>query len=147
MYQPNMLNKIHKQLFAKFQRNGILLQQKDYNSYGAGSYKAYWKTSFAETVEHREDYGRLPNRSSYDPNEDMKLRTQACPEWDFYNFRNLMWLFTFRIMTDYMLRGSQEVYDSTRIEKILLLVVYSLSCFSLITAYVAKILRLRSQTN
>jgi hypothetical protein len=109
MYQPNTLEKIHKQLFAEFRRNGILLQQKDYNSYGAGSYKAYWKSLFAETVEHREDFGRLPNRSSYDPNEELKLRTRACPEWDFTNFRDLMWLFTFRIMTDYMLRGSQEV--------------------------------------
>jgi hypothetical protein len=109
MYQPNMLEKIHKQLFAEFRRNGILIQQKDYNNYGSGSYKAYWKSLFAETVQHREDFGRLPNRSSYDPNEDVKLRKHACPEWDFTNFRDLMFLFTFRIMTDYMLRGSQEV--------------------------------------
>jgi hypothetical protein len=30
MHQPNMLDKIHKQLFAKFQRNSILIQQKEY---------------------------------------------------------------------------------------------------------------------
>lgn len=109
MYQPNTLEKIHKQLFAEFRRNGILLQQKDYTNYGTGSYKAYWKTVFAETVSHREDFGRLPNRSAYDPNEDVKLRTCASPAWDFHDFRDLMWLFTFRVMTDYMLRGSQEV--------------------------------------
>jgi hypothetical protein len=108
-YQPNTLEKIHKQLFAEFRRNSIYLQQRDFKHFGAGSYKAYWKTRMAATVEHRDDYGRLPNRSTYDVNEEWKLRNKASPPWDFTNFKDLMWLFTFRVMTDYMLRGAKEV--------------------------------------
>jgi hypothetical protein len=108
-YQPNTLEKIHKQLFAEFRRNSIYIQQRDFKHYGAGSYKAYWKTRMAATVEQRDDYGRLPNCSTYDVNEEWKLRNQASPPWDFTNFKDLMWLFTFRVMTDYMLRGAKEV--------------------------------------
>jgi hypothetical protein len=49
-YQPNTLEKIHKQLFAEFRQNSIYIQQRDFKHYGSGSYKAYWKTRMAATV-------------------------------------------------------------------------------------------------
>ncbi len=54
-YQPNTLEKIHKQLFAKFRCNSIYIQQRDFKHRGACSYKAYRKMWMAATVEHRDD--------------------------------------------------------------------------------------------
>jgi hypothetical protein len=82
-YQPNTLEKIHKQLFAEFQKNSIYLQQRDFKQYGAGSYKAYWKTRMAATKcgkEARQRLWRTITSFACSSSDDM-----PCPErcWSF----------------------------------------------------------------
>lgn len=109
MLQPNTISTYFKALFAQFHRNGIEYTQLDYKNGGPGTYTAVVKGKMANACKHIDDYGRSPNRSDYDPEEDYKLRNCASPKWDFDNYDDILALTVWQVLTNFMLRGSREV--------------------------------------
>lgn len=107
--QPSTISTYFKQLFSRFAQNGIQFTKSDYKNAGAGAFTAVMKDIMGNACEYVDDYGRSPQRSDYDPEEDMKLRTRANPPWDLTNYEDLLDLTVWQILTYYMLRGSREV--------------------------------------
>lgn len=107
--QPSTMATYFKQLFSRFAQNGILFTKSDYKNAGAGSFNAVMKDIMGNACDYIDDYGRAPNRSNYDPEEDRKLRSCANPPWDLSNFDDLLDVFVWQVLTYYMLRGSREV--------------------------------------
>ena len=109
MYQPNSLGTMHRQLFAHFKRNGIEYCQADFKHGKSGSFYAYWKHKMAEAAKVIDNYGRAPKRSEFDEDEDYKLRNCANPPWNFNEYNDLLHLIVWQLLTQFMLRGAQEV--------------------------------------
>ena len=109
MYQPSTLGTMHRQLFANFRRNGIEFSQSDFKHGGAGTFHAYWKNKMAEAARYIDNYGRTPMRSSYDVDEEYKLRNSANPPWNLGEYNDILALLVWQMITSFMLRGALEV--------------------------------------
>jgi hypothetical protein len=107
-YQPGTLKTYHKQIFAEFKRNGILIEQKLLTK-RPGNYDQLWRERMEEAVKHRSDYATLPKQAIVEVNENVLLRTKANPPWNFDLFEDVMDLFVFVGMKIFILRASKEV--------------------------------------
>ena len=66
-YEPGSVDTYLRALFSVFSNHGITYR-KDSHFNEKGDFQAYWKDTFAKTQAHREDYGTLPNASTFDDN-------------------------------------------------------------------------------
>ena len=107
-YQPGTLKTYHKQIFAEFKRNGILIEQKLLKQ-RRGNYNQLWLERMNEAVKHRTDYATLPKQAIVQVNENILLRMSATPPWDFESFDDILYLFVFIGMKIVILRASKEV--------------------------------------
>jgi hypothetical protein len=102
------LKTYHKQIFAEFKRNGILIEQKRLKQ-RPGNYNQLWLERMNEAVVHRSDYATLPKQAIVQCNENELLRTNADPPWNFETFDDVLYLFVFLGMKIFILRASKEV--------------------------------------
>ena len=118
-YQPNVTSLFHRQLFKYFHDEGILFSlAHDFNF--VGGFQAYWTELFTLCKEHRPDFGERPNKATFDPDADHKIRHNANPPFTPYEltkkgYDDCMLLFAHYTCVDYMLRGAIEVSNFIKI--------------------------------
>lgn len=79
VYQPNTFDTTLKILFRFFKQSGVCIEQSNLRGM-PGSFHAVLKELYARTqIARPEDYGRLPNKASSEPNDEYKLRNCANP--------------------------------------------------------------------
>ncbi len=98
----------HKQIFAEFKRNGILIEQKLLKQ-RPGNYHQLWEERMNSAVLLRVDYATLPKQAIVQLDENILLRTKANPPWDLESFDDILYLFVFLGMKIFILRASKEV--------------------------------------
>ena len=90
----------------------MFLLAHDFNF--VGGFQAYWTELFTLCKEHRPDFGERPNKATFDPDADHKIRHNANPPFTPYEltkkgYDDCMLLFAHYTCVDYMLRGAIEV--------------------------------------
>ena len=109
-----MLKTYHKQIFAEFKRNGILIEQKILKKQ-KGNYDQLWEERMNEAVKHRDDYATLPNQAIVQENKNQLLWENVNPAWDLDSFDDILYLLVFIGMKIFILRASKEVRMSVRV--------------------------------
>jgi hypothetical protein len=113
-YEPGSVDTFLRALFSVFSNHGITYR-KDSHFNEKGDFQAYWKDTFAKTQAHREDYGTLPNASTFDDNFVIKryeaIKKGVLRPLSDYDHHTYILLEDF--LQKNMLRGSQEPVSIT----------------------------------
>ena len=88
-YQQNTVQTNLKTLFSRFSQRGICYKLgRDFN--GRGQLQAYWKKVAEICTMYQRDYGRLPNKSTFDPDWYQKRSKAAYdPQNEFDPLNNI----------------------------------------------------------
>ena len=112
MYEPDSVKTFLELLFSMFRTQGILIQQKDFNSMPM-SYREYWRKLFDFTLKVRTDYATAKNRASTDPDDEQKIRSGPLTCFDHGNPKSHFRIMYYRVCRDVNYRMEEvSVLDS-----------------------------------
>lgn len=108
-YQPNYTDKVIRQIFKCLHDCGITMNHSDFKTF-IGSYWSYFKGRFAIAIQVRSDFGRNPFRAAVEYDDEIKMRTNATPNFEVSNcYNDNLEVALYKVTRDFMNRGGCEV--------------------------------------